>query len=607
MATDVGYTLGKLKEIDLKAVVVDATTGKLIYHNSKPVSTLRKYGGNYIALDPQTNVSRLQAEIMAIQDDNINLVADRLWENDPQKVMEYSANTNWIYTLTQRIAATKIKSKVVKKFYKLDEQARDVDGVDRKVHAPYIAPWLEPYITNNSECLDDWWSMYVRNSAAPAQVPVVPIRRSWTRLDGEGALLPEWSDNNVTAANIVGYYTLVCRPRDRTLLDEWPIKFNYTARAGFFVPGFNYIETTSHLRWKSEIDALEAETPDSVILERIATVKLWIAEHSDRAMYAVPRSVFNRTFTIDKSPAQLPPKWPMDDKPKIQGPGLTPWTAPTTRAVVAETGPVAWIAVSWSFLAASLDGPTRWAYPSTRNGLLGVNAGALDYENLHPEYVNAFGITGGGVYASGWRTWADEGGSYGFWEVKPIVTTSSGDVSEASVALIKLAAPTEAQDMLLENAGGFDAGWPSAVIYRGHKIYASRVPVTDVRLKFKLTFFAFDVYRVGLRTVEFGGGLDQTSTMCPKTDAGFNMGNNCEGSLCGNITCNSTISGNKYKLYSTDPLYAKVKKTVLTGEVICTPKANPYPTELLHGLVMKCDVIFDLNNNLRAFDIPLYP
>ena len=673
IAVDKKYTLGQLVGLDVKAALIDANSGLIMFREPKPESDYRVYGGDYPALDPYVN--KLQVEIDAIQDDINRLNGEMLeaqtegrgtYATDLQE--EITVNQAWKTTLQNRrnelggscpVSSTQCTTDAI-------NTLEAVDGIERTGVLPWLSPWLDPKRPGDdplaapvsafdatSGTLDDYWGCFIRKPSTPAKVTLALMRRNWTRsvFDEEGIehLLPEWVSNNVNPIQSEGHVQLLVPPNTRSMLEEFPLMFNYVGRGGFYPIGLPTKGYTNLERYQEEISSLndfdddyqriiDAENAKGEEMDaaRVAQYQGYIADNavrksqldawlsggkSEHDFQHIPRNILKVTFpNIDASPSQTPDEngqWAITD-PVSQVSPATKWTSinigDLKRGCVVEPGPYVWLGVATDFRATSMIGRNMWSYPEARRNGLGIRVGNLDYESLHPGYVSAFGIVGGGVYCSGWRTWADTGDAWAFWEWGVTALPDTTLVSPAagvglvstSPAHIKLAAPTDAHGILLEDLGN-NMGTYGDEVFLCRRYYYSMVPLRSVKVWFRMTHFAKDVFRVGIRTLYFGDTIGD-SPICPKTDPGYWAGDNCEASACGNVTCGSAVSGLRYKLYSSDPTYPEVYTPILKGEANFTVPENPYTDMgLAYGTVMKLNVTFDLNNNVRGFDIPLIP
>jgi len=294
IATDKDYELGKLKGIDLKAALVDAYTGLLIYRNSKPDGNLRVYGGDYAALDPfvlKSASNAIETEIMAITDDIKRLSGESYsyalaheGESDPNIDAEMNADSAWLNKLRLRLAdlyfadvqrtnGTLATEKVV----------TDYDGVDRKIISPWLAPTLTPKriagpyeeygdtvpnFTAVPGSVDDYWSMFLRKPALSKQKNVVNlIRRTWSReytdpdfFGGGTILLPEWTTSNLSPIVADGSFIMraigIGGGGYAGVSPEYPVIFNYTGRGGFYVLNVPHSTMTNAERYEEELASL---------------------------------------------------------------------------------------------------------------------------------------------------------------------------------------------------------------------------------------------------------------------------------------------------------------------------------------------------------------
>jgi hypothetical protein len=668
IAVDKKYTLGTLRGLDVKAALIDSNTGNIIFREPKPQSTYRVYGGDYPALDPY--ISTIQPEIDAIQDD-INRLTGEMLEAEYDGMVTYAAdlqseiiiNQAWKSKLQARLTGT---SDVLRSGCTNDTEAilEVVDGIERLETSPWLSPWLDPKRSTpggspiaafgaTPTTLDDFWTCFVRKPSSPKQVTLALMRRNWSRVytepgDITDTLLPEWVSNNVDPIQEIGNYQMFVSPRTPTMLTEYPIQFNYTSQGGFYPLGFPTSKYSNFDRYREEISSLntfdeeyqrlitaeqakpEAEQDTALITRytayiaenatRRAQLNIWLSGTKvEKDFYHISRRTLTATFPkIDISTGQTPDTetgiWSITDP-------ITPVSASEAaankwktiavgtdltkkRGCVIEPGPYAWIAVAINLRADSMLGQELWLYPEARRNGLGIKVGALDYESMHPGYVSAFGIKGGGIYCAGWRASQYGEGAWAFWEWG--VDFGGAAVDETSPAHIQLAAPSDAKETLLADIAS-NTGTMYDEYFAARRYYIARAPLSSVRVWFRMTHLAKDVFRVGYRTIFFDR-ISSNELLCPAMDPGYYAGHNCVEALCGNVTCPSQMFGLSGHLYRTDPTYSEVYTPIMEGQAIFTLPENPYADlGLAYGAVWKLNVTFNLNNNVRGFDIPLLP
>ena len=676
LATDKDYELGKLKTPgDAKAALIDANTGLILYRHPKPLFGFRVYGGDYASLDPLLANNPLIAEIEAIQDDINRLygtfeqaIADGRATYALDIYNERITNLTWKSTLSARlttIGTTGISVKRTEATTNAETLVKIYDGIERRKVKPWLSPWLYPdritpngdpvdaFYTNPNNCADDFWTMFLRRPAMSNKFDAGLTRKTWSTLVPNAdppIFLPEWVSKS-NPIQSMGSFSMLVSPKTISMLKDSPIQFNYVGRGGFYALNAVSLSMMSNLdRYNEEISSLQqfnhdyqyimnvenakppAQQNPSIIAQysgyvsenntRIDQLNIWLGSKTEHESPMIPRRTLLTVFRgLDKSVGQTTPYTPevmipLDKDIAYAGKWQTTAIGESTikkRGCIIESGPQAWIAITLNMQADSMEGVDVWQYPETRRNGLGIRAGALDWENLHPDYASAFDIIGGSVYAAGWRTYAK--GSWASWgyrvegapySVSDPLLDQYSELIPTNAATIRMAAPADAQDTLLEDLYGGDIGNITSEIFVKRLYFMSKIPIKKVKVKFWLMHHALDVFRFGYRTLYFGSSLG-ASHICPKTDPGYWAGNNCEASACGNITCSSALFGGNHKLYSNDPVFATVDRPIMSGTAVFTCD-NPYDgLGLAYGTIWKCNVNFDLNNNVRGFDIPLEP
>jgi hypothetical protein len=682
VATDKDYELGTLKVADAKAAAIDYMTGRLLYRHPKPYGNYRVYGGDYISLDPDHTNSALEAEIQAVQDDISRLqgemeeaYANGMWTYGDSIQVEIGIHSTWKGTLNARLTALGSSGIAVKRNQATtdaESSAAAFDGVERRVVTPSISPWLYPdrdiengdpvaAFSSKAECADDYWTMFIRRPIVPAKFDVRLLRKNWSRqyydVEGTAHLLPEWVDHNTNPIGEDADYEMLVPPKTASMLEEYPIQFNYTGRGGFYALNLGAVSMSNKDRYNEESSSLgqfneeyqrildaenakpEAERDGALIARytqyisentsRITQLSDLAGSTSTKDFKMIPRSTLLTLYRgLEKSDGQETPYIPeeitgigYDDALSGVGQVITVGESDAKRACIVKTGPQAWVGITLQFQADNMDGVDRWAHPEARRNGLGIRVGEFDYESTHSGYAEAFNIIGGNIYETGYicSPWGD--GAYASWGYK-IKGVPAGGVSAGLLqqyanaprgpliltdpATIRLLAPSDAQEVLLEDLYSPEVGSMYSEIFFKRLYFLSYIPLASVVIEFWMMHHAFDVFRYGYRTIFFGdttGG----SPICAKTDPGYWAGNNCEGAACGNLTCPSVIFGGNHKLYASDPTYPHVERKIMHGMAVFTCD-NPYDAlGLAYGTVWKCNVYFNLNNNVRGFDIPLQP
>jgi hypothetical protein len=658
LATDKDYELGTLKTIDAKAALVDAQTGLILYRHPKPAIEpigYRVYGGDYASLDPDHTTSDLEAEIQALQDDYRRLQGEYEQTGSGAVEIEMGATLSWKSTLDTRLTAlggsgTKVKR--TQASTDMETQITSQDGVERRVVGAGLSPWLYPArITPNGtpvaafsaspECADDLWTMFLRRPTVPNQFDAWLIRKNWSRqfTDNVGIvhIFPEWAAHNTNPVQSTGNFTMLVPPVTANMLVTHPIQFSYTGQGGFYALNLPGVTMSNHDRYNEEIASLEVFNDDyqriinaenakpeaeqdqalltsytSYVNEnntRVIKLQGWLSSIPAHEFYMIPRSTLMVTFrNLDRSAGQATPYTPETMTPIDPAVALAnKWqtmaigdSGTQKRACIIEAGPAAWVGLTLSLRADSMDGVNTWLYPETRRNALGINVGAIDWQNS-PN--NVFGTAGGNIYSSGWRCSIFGNGAYARWGYKIRgVSTGGGDsLVTTDVATIKSMAPEDAHDILLGSmAGGIGSVYDE--IFTRRLYFMSKIPLHQIVVEFWMIHSAFDVFRFGAHTIYFADTLGD-SLNCPKTDPGYLAGYNIVAAACGNVTSAPDI----HKLDASDPTYPQVDRTIMAGRAVFTCD-NPYDAlGLGYGTIWDCHVTFNLNNNVRGFDISLVP
>lgn len=665
LAVDTGYETGTLKTVDAKAALVESGTGLLFFREPKPRGGYRVYGGNYAALDPLQTNSALEVEILAIQDDLVRLrvlydALDTGWDA-PEPNPELQAAQTWLATLQARLAAlgmTGISVRRTQATLDAENAAMAVDGVERSVVSPWESPWLVPKRTTAhgapvaafdeaTGSMDDYWSMYVRSPGVSDQFDAALMRRTWSSMSydemGNAVFLPEWAASNESP---ISFDSAASSDVDSLLLVPWsdpeqpiawPPRLNCVGRGGFFVRGLPYVWISNVDRYNEEASALAdlnaayqrvvedpASTPAIVTqysgyitenvgrIAYIRTVPLW----GDIPL--TPRSILGMKFRkLDKSEGQniaAPIGDDMTLAPSALTPGATiPIGAVTgKRGCVIKGGPMAFVAVTIKLQADSLAGMTRWGNPEARRNGLGIKvgewSGGYSYDPISGSIYEA-GYECSQFGAGAWGTWGYtiEGGPK--QPKDPLIDIHDLGVRELFVNML---APEDAKAILLGDVGG-DIGSKYDEIFQKTHYFLTQTPLESITVKFWLRNHAADVFRWGWSTLSHTGKAAGYPTMTPygvsgcyTIDPGFNTGNADAFIYSG---CGGTwpdLSMGPHHLFATDPTYPQLGHDVLMGTAVFKCAPSPYPN-LAYGSIWKCSVDFNLNNNLRAIDVPLLP
>jgi len=666
-----GYTLGELKSRDLKVALIN-TDGRIMYRNPKALGALRVYSGDFPALDTYPANNALQIEYDALTDD-INRMNGELayaeaggFEAYAEDLMEEVGDfMSWRSIIQQRLsdAPGTEPAKKTGCTTNLNAQAATYDGVLRTQDTPMLgynlttkrvkdedpddASNMDP-VTAYSEvadCLDDPWNLFVRSVDSPSKVTLGLTRRTWTRVQSSDyettTFYPEWDASNNDIVEDDGKFDLRVNPKTSSMLDTYPLQYNYTGRGGFYPLGFACQKYLHSERYAEELQALadmtaecdrlldaenakEEASRDADLITRltkyktenegrVATIYYWLDGHIvDKNFQHIPRSYLRQKWSnVDITPTSQQPDedgvWPQEEVTAVDaadaGSVVAVGEEPSLkRGCVMRGGPYAWIGLNMQFQADSMEGNTTWGNPEARRTGLGFMLESIEYTGT---YAEVFGISSGVVYEAGYQASVWGEGAYGFWKY----TLEAIGVSGEKVTLVAtdrphvhLAAPTEAQEVILQNASAAIGG-PFDEIYQSLKFYYASEPIAEIRIKWELQHHAHDVYRWGHRTLEFANTGGETP-ICSKVDPGYLVGDNCEAAGCGNLTCGSRMMGSKGKLYGDDPIIPHTEQKMVTGEAIFTVDSNPYYTQgLAYGTALRLDVVFNLNNLIRGFDL----
>jgi len=242
----------------------------------------------------------------------------------------------------------------------------------------------------------------------------------------------------------------------------------------------------------------------------------------------------------------------------------------------------------------STNGKSAYRNPSYFNTFLGVNVGGNNYDSeegltLRDCHTPAYS------YESGYNA---GDGAEAYWEVDVLI---NGRVAEAVSTRVSVPgqlqmAPAEAQDLLLNTLSA--TGGVGTLGYHKGRVYFTEEVVSSVTVRARLINYAFNVFRVGLRTVhrvDSSAYSTGGSNWCPGTDPGFAIGNTC-GDCCGNVSCTSFIFFGS-KLFASDPIYPRTRQIVWQGEATYTIESDPYRDQLNVGMGRVLDCYFDFNLN----------
>jgi len=370
---------------------------------------------------------------------------------------------------------------------------------------------------------------------------------------------------------------------------------------------------------------------------------------------ALPSGYSNQTQDID------PILGGFDEIPPIIPPGTPPWQSITIpgdpagikRGIVIDPGIRSWLAVEVKLNrdnGVTGDGQSNWTQPAARTGRLGLRVGAAAntdiINNQSPTTLYPFcgGIIPGYVYDAGDIA---SGGATGEWEVAiyangtPIASISTPVTFAEQISSL---APGDIQTALqnvfslLDDGGGVD---PTVGMHFG-KVYFSPEIVNTITIKVSLVNYAYDVYRYGMKTIQYVNTKDENTGQSPGqpgdpyaiitgfransissyeygptgpliqqftygADPGYYCGNNCEAFCFGNVTCNSYVFQGS-KLCQSDPTDAVVRNVLWEGIAVYTipTSNNPYTAENIGvGNYINAYFEFQLNGGNFNYDINL--
>lgn len=603
VAIDVGYERGRLKDLpDLKVALIDTKTGLYVFQPVKPYTDsngapYKLYAGEYAGLEVPEGSTIKDSQCTGAFDDIAELI----------------------------------------------------DGIDRPEHK---SPGQDPeptQFTVDFEDLDAPWSFFKRRAVLGNSPTLSPIVKNYTIREADGvAFLPEHRD----PANI-------CDIQYRSKL-FWPrVSSNVSAptaqqsvRSGFFVPNYSQEQTTTHTILQEEIAELEAEnstlqaaidggslSPEQTTQNqstinanntRIAEINAEISSTSDDVTFRVPPSVLNTRFTrlegskpqtltnpnetgdfdqsdqIEIPPAQIPPVIPVWSVFPIEGLDTQNQLRPLRRGAVMDTNIRSWVGVD-ILLERNFqieDGRSEFRNQAYFANLLGKRVNGNDY-TVTPEI--GFCTSPAFSYEAGYTA---AGGALAVWEIDILANGIPIDYIATRATFseqIEHLAPEEARSVLLNTF--VSTGSIPPFFYRKGKVYFSPEVIDTVTVRVRLVNYAFDVFRVGYRTMHstthqaFANG---DGTWCPGSDPGFYAGNNCEALCCGNVTCTSFIFfGNK--LFGSDPIYPRTRQIVWAGEATYRVQEDPYRSNLNVGMGRVIDAYFEfrLNSTVTGYNIDI--
>ena len=645
LATDKDYELGKLKLIDAKAALVDATTGLLFYREPKPQNGYRVYGGDYASLDPVQTSSALEVELQALRDDLIRLQALNVGGGD---FPELTAASNWQTTLQNRLAALGMTGMAVRRTQAtLDTEnaAKAVDGVERSVVSPWVSPWLIPARTvvngapiaafNTPGCADDYWTMFVRQPAASKQFDAIVMRKNWSSaytdpITGDPVFFPEWAASNTSPISAASQNVKALVPwRSPTQPKDWPMLLNAVGRGGFFALGLPYTWMSNVDRYAEEAAALadlsaayqQVVNDPASSAATVTQFSGYIAENAGRIAYigaiphwgdipVVPRSILGMQFhKLDRSvgePAPFTPEAMTGTTGAVVGETIPIGAAAGKRGCVINGGPWSFVAVTIRLQADNIqNGITVYGNPEARRNGLGIKL--KDYPYVPGPDGNIWDYSGGSFYEAGYKCSPfgfEPGSAWGTWGYSIQGDAALIDIHDipGRELFVNMLAPEDAKAILLESQNS-DIGSPYDEIYQKTHYFLTQTPLQSIVVKFWLRHHATDVFRWGYQTLSHT--YQRTAgQQCHTIDTGFNTGEGVNEYAPG---CGMTFGG-VGKLYPDDPVYPQVGHDVVLGTAIFKCAPNPYEAlGLAYGTIWKCDVDFNFNNNLRALDVPLLP
>ncbi|MFA5037876.1 MAG: hypothetical protein WC479_11965 [Candidatus Izemoplasmatales bacterium] len=594
LATDADDAPGSLKPLrDLKAAIVDAGTGLVIYRHLKPLG-YPFYSGSYVTLTPVNGVSRSECTVEA--------------------------------------------ETVVESF----------DGIKRPdlIESPdYPAEYA------GTKEYDSPWTLFIRHVHTPRNYITLNLKQaSWNAREEDGSFKPEWNPH--TQANPVEGSASWQAFWPWGSSHDAP-DFEESAAGGFFALDAAKVKTTRHAQARADIADLEDQNVDlqaaidtgqltqaqadanqtqiETNTNSIAQLQL-IFESEDESIWAYPSGTFRIPFdhiglstpqdTAD--PNEIDPPLVEPESEQVTAPGVAPALSvvqlgeeqtdtngrPIYRGCVIEPGFKGWVAVEVKFTkeGVSSDGITGYTNPEARANGLGRGVGSA------PPFHSVIGHSSGTVYEAGYI--ASEG-AMTKWDVgvsmfSDMGTTplGQGDAPDLfacrsyrfySPDEVMSLAPTEIGELLANTLGVNSLPRLDNEYHRGF-VYGCYDPLWGVSINALMTNLAFGVYRYGYRTFNVENGT-AASPICAKTDPGYFVSHNCEAIDCGNVQCNSFLFSNN-KLYASDYVYPVIRTPILSVQGHYRMKEDPYKDMGIGvGRFITIYIEFNLNNPPWNFDV----
>jgi hypothetical protein len=499
IAIDKDYDFGTLKGVDLKVAMIDSLTGQLVFRTPKPLDDYRLYSGKYACIQPYDPTGKTIKRTSASDD--------------------------------------------------MDSLATELDGISRPDRMAKRNSDTSPVgaFANAIDC-DEAWALFTRRVQSPLKVSVTPCELEWNMRDSDNAWWPEYQGHKAPMS-VVGLSRMHYPPVSHNT--DTP-EFYYTAGGGFFVPNWPMENTTNKAVWQEEIADLQDQNAQLKQQEgmeqqiaaneaRIAQLQTMLAgDTADDLVVQVPSAILKHQFKdLELSEGQtFDVAQGTYDAEVMSGKAVSEWAVTTVgddskkkRAVAFNSDCRTWIVVDVKLDRGGIlsDGVSWWTQPAALTNGLGINAGTFDGSNLHPGYAEAFNIVGGNIYEYGYRSYWDMGGAEGRWTVDIEIDgvdyrklRSTGKLHEPSYWEIYYRAPQEMREGLLQAYSEGIDGMSGVTPDRGWhpvKVFYMEEPISSIVVKAKLWNDAFDVYRVGWRTINIGnpGG----SPICPQADPGY--------------------------------------------------------------------------------------
>lgn len=575
-AMDTLVELGRLKMLDIAVVLVDTKTQEVLYRDPKP-GTWRVYAGSYASAKVDKKPETVAAMIeTATTLDGLDRTGDVL------------------------------------------VPVRETVGVEMPGYDPDYWPVAA---FNGTLNFDKPCEMLLRGN--PDMKPIKLTSNSWSQRDNSvvslnPALQPEWR-KVMTKPEYCPYKVTKSSENGLTSWDFVSTgndpSFQASIGGGFFY--LDLPKERTRLVDELNIDIQEAMDKDPIDQATIDTLTARIEGidindfEQNPVQFKTQRSILNKEYTIEKSPAQVINKDTKEQNITDRVPETaSDWEVCKVTVKKKDGDKVVkcgiginpnirtWIGldIKCNYWGIVKDGIDMTVHPATRANGLGISAGRA--EILHGDSAdNPFDRYAGTLYEAGYIAFE---GSRGMWAVtvlvngKPIKSICTQATYQEQISGL---APTEIQDELLYD---MNMKIPQENGFHRGRVWYTDELVDTVEIKAKLWNLAYAVSPFGFNTVDIKHAWSAT---CPGYNPGYRAGSDCESPYCGNVTCISVFNAGNTKLSADSPVWPLTKQLVWEGSATYELKEEAVVKGV--GRFMDCYFGIDLMNPMNAYDVDI--